>query len=86
MLDAGLTAQDFAQDVAGAPEFQALHSGQTTQQFVTDLYQSGLGRSPDPTGLSTWVSVLRSGSMTRADVLLGLATSPEGVAHLPQAL
>jgi hypothetical protein len=85
LLDAGLTAQDFVQDVAGTPEFQALHGGQTDQQFVTGLYQFGLGRAPDPAGLSTWVGDLQSG-MTRADVLLGFAASPEGLAHVPQAL
>ena len=74
----GTTPAQFAQLVAGSAEFQAIHAPQSTTAFVTSLYQSALGRTPDAAGLQFW-----SGStMTRASVLLGIATSTEASANL----
>ena len=76
------TPLQLAQFIVGSPEFMSLHAGQSDTAFVTSLYQSGLGRAPDPTGLQSYVGALGSGAATRAGVLLAISTSPEAATHL----
>jgi hypothetical protein len=70
-----------ADDIAHSAEAQADHAGQTDGQFVTQLYEQGLGRVPDAADLASFVARLGSG-LTRSEFILGLASAPEAVAHL----
>jgi len=45
--------------------------------FVTRMYQVTLDRGPDPSGLASWTSGLRSGSLTGADVARNFIFSDE---------
>ena len=47
------------------------------EAFVTRFYQHCLGREPDAAGLAYWVTSLRNGSRTGADVAYGFVFSPE---------
>ncbi|MGM0368398.1 MAG: DUF4214 domain-containing protein [Actinomycetota bacterium] len=48
-----------------------------TTAFVTRMYQQTLNRQPDPAGLNSWVSQLKSGNMTGADVANNFILSNE---------
>jgi len=48
------------------------------EAFVTNAYQGILSRSPDPSAFKHFLSNLRSGKMTKAEVLGRLRYSPEG--------
>ncbi len=86
LLNSGATTAQLAQDFTMSSEFQTLHGEQTDTQYVQSLYQTDLGRQPEPQGLQYWVGELQSGTMTRADVLTAFAGSPEGLQHLHWAL
>lgn len=45
--------------------------------FVVRLYQNTLGRTPDESGLNTWVELLASGQQTGAEVAYGFFFSDE---------
>lgn len=77
-----LTPLQIAASIASSTEFTAYHAGQNNDAFVESLYQAGLGRPAEASGLASWTSLLSSGSATRADVLLAVATSSEAHAHL----
>ena len=86
LLKSGLSADQLAQQILNRPEPQALHAGQNDTAFTTSLYQDGLGRTPDAGGLAFYVGALQSGSLTRAGVLLSIATSPEAATNLVRNL
>lgn len=57
-LDGRWSVYSFADVVSlffTSPEYTALYGGKTDTQFMTSLYQTGLGRNPDPGGLNWWV-------------------------------
>ena len=85
-LQAGLTAVQLAQEIAGTPEFLGLHGGQSDASYVASVYTAGLGRAPSGTELGSVVGGLQAGVFDRATVLAAVATSPEGIAHLTQPL
>ena len=80
------TPAQLAADIAGSPEFINDHIGQNNAAYVSSLYQDGLGRAPDAAGSALWTGQLNSGSATRSDVLLNVAVSNEGAAHLTHNL
>jgi S-layer protein len=53
----------------------------TTVAPIVEMYQAALGRVPDQAGLTYWVSVLNSGSMTLAQIGLAFAGSAESQAY-----
>ena len=61
----------------GSVEFQNHYGSTTNAKFVTLLYSNVLDRSPDPTGLQTWVGALDTGTKTREQVVQGFTESTE---------
>lgn len=49
-------------------------------EFVAQLYEAALGRTPEIAGLDAWVTALEHGT-SRADVAVGICESPESIAH-----
>jgi autotransporter passenger strand-loop-strand repeat protein len=84
-LNAGMPFSQIVQMVVGSPEYQADHFGQTNTQLVASLYENGLGRAPDPAGGQAWMNFLNAGG-SQAQLIVGIATSPEAQAHLTTAL
>ena len=78
-------AQLFAQ-IAASPEFAGLHGAQSNADYVASLYQSGLGRAPDPAGGASAINLLDSGAGSRAAVFQDIATSAEAAARLTRSL
>ncbi len=82
-----ITWQAMANDFLTLPEFTSRYgdiSAMTDTAFVTQLYQNILGRAPDSSGLSYWLSDLASGD-SRANVLLGIAGSTENLTKMALA-
>jgi hypothetical protein len=75
-----MTAAQLSRDLAGSPEFHALHDQQNDRDYVDSIYANGLGRQADAGGESYWVGTLQSGT-GRSDVLAAIAQSPEGHQH-----
>lgn len=70
-----------------APEFVAKPEyslddllSQSDEGFVQTAYQAVLRRAPEPEGLESYLGRLRSGSMTKIELLAALRWSPEGEA------
>lgn len=77
-MDSGASLKTVAQGFVSSNEFIALNGANpTSTQLTTSLYQHVLGRAPDSTGLSYWVTQLDTGTMSRSDVLLGFSESTE---------
>ena len=54
-----------------------LDKNTTNTEYVTVLYQTFLGRDPDPEGLANWVGQLDRGEKTRDEIVSGFADSKE---------
>jgi hypothetical protein len=63
------------------PEGNADIAALSNTEYVTRLYNTILDRAPESAGLSGWVNDLNSGLLTRADILMRFATSPEAIAQ-----
>jgi hypothetical protein len=70
----GATSLDLAHTILGSQEFNADHPD--NQSFVTTLYATVLGRSPDPAGLASWLQRLQSGT-TRDQAIVTFLYSSE---------
>jgi Domain of unknown function (DUF4214) len=79
-IDAGsLSLVAVAQDFLTSSEYQTEHGNESNAAFVEDVFQNVLGRSfGDSDG--GWVSLL-DGGVSKAAVLVGIATSGEAVLH-----
>jgi hypothetical protein len=70
--------QGIAQSFLNSNEFRAKYgSTNTNEEFAKTLYSNILGRAPDGSGLSYWVSSLNSGRDTRVGALCGFSESAE---------
>jgi len=49
----------------------------TPTDFLTRLYQTALGRMPDPDGYAYWYNLLSNGTLTPSEVVLFFINSPE---------
>jgi hypothetical protein len=78
-LMAGGSATAVVQGFIGSPEF--IGKNLSNEEFVTILYKVFFDRTPDAAGLNNWVSVLNSGTYSRAQVVNGFAQSPEWASY-----
>lgn len=78
----GASLQAVASTFVASAEFSNMYgSAQTNANFITAMYQNGLGRNPDPVGLAAWARALDSNQVSRADVVIGIISSAEAQAH-----
>jgi hypothetical protein len=84
-LNAGNSLLSVVQNVVASPEFQADYAGQSSATLVASLYENRLGRAPDAAGAAGWVNYLNSGG-SGANVVLGIASSPEAATHLTDVI
>jgi hypothetical protein len=71
----GMTEETVMADFLDSPEFQQLNP--LPQPFVTALYNDVLGRAPDATGLSAFVTALTNHVTTPSQVVLSVINSYE---------
>ena len=65
-------------------EFTAQHGNVDTMSntdFISIMYQNAFGRGADTQGVAYWDSVLKSGAITKADLVVYFATSKEDADH-----
>jgi hypothetical protein len=72
-----LTPDGFIQALLSSPQYVQSYGNPDTVTFVTLLYRNGLGREPDPVGLSNFVNALNSGALTRSQAVCGIIYSSE---------
>ncbi len=77
MEGAGVSLTEVAQSFVDSPEFKARYGALNSAAFVTQLYQNILHRAPDGGGLVYWRDLLESNAISRGQVLVGFADSPE---------
>lgn len=66
---------------AVAPELEArIGPDASDEDFVASLYTSGLDREGEAGGIAFWSNALGTGALSRGDVILAFAESPEAVA------
>ncbi len=73
----GMPLVTVAGSFAASAEFVSKYGALDNAGYVTLLYNNVLGRAPDSAGLNSWVGAINSGSMTRAQVLVGFSESAE---------
>ena len=72
-LHDGMSLQQIAKLFSSAPETIAAYAAsQSTQDFVTEVYNNVLGRAPDAGGLNFWASELQQGNVTKDSFLLNV--------------
>jgi hypothetical protein len=84
-LRAGATLEAVRAGVVGSAEYFNTRGGGTEAGFLAALYQDGLGRQIDPTGLAGMSARLSAGA-SRAAVADSLFHSAEGLAEVVQGL
>lgn len=77
----GASLSDIASAFLTSPEYAARYAAPTNSQFVTALYQAGLGRQPDAGGAGYYTGQLDGGA-SRTSIALDIVESPEANAHL----
>jgi hypothetical protein len=82
-FQAGASEQQVILSFVTSPEFQALH--QSSDSFVTALYQGVLGRAPEAGALASWVNNLDSGAETRTQVAQAILNSSEALSDIVHA-
>jgi hypothetical protein len=72
-LHDGMSLQQIAKAFFSAPETIAAYpASQSTQDFVTEVYNNVLGRAPDTGGLNFWVNELQHGNSTEDSFMLNM--------------
>lgn len=87
--EAGLTERGLAQAFLNSPEFEAAIGAPeslTDRALVEQLYRNVLDREGEAGGIAFWEGQLARSVVSRADLLLAFAESPENVEGSPQVL
>jgi len=66
-----------AQLFVDSPEFETLYPVSSNEAFVDALYLNALRRVPDASGQEFWIDAFATGTLSRADMLVQFADSPE---------
>ncbi|MFP6730555.1 MAG: M10 family metallopeptidase C-terminal domain-containing protein [Alphaproteobacteria bacterium] len=87
VVDDGLTLKGLSGAFLVSAEFVALYGADSTvDTFLTALYANVLNRAPDQAGFDSWNSLLESGQLDRADVLIGFSESGENITLVGTAI
>jgi hypothetical protein len=81
--ESGLSTHDIAMGFVQSAEAKLLHGEMSDVEYVSMLYTTALDRGADQEGLNNWTKALETGSVDRADVLLGFANSAEKLSSEP---
>ncbi len=76
VLRSGADLDDVAHGFVTSAEFESRYGDLDNSEYVTQLYQNVLNRTPDASGHANWMAHLESGE-TREAVLLGFSESTE---------
>ncbi len=76
-LASGVEYKFVVEQFISSAEFQLSYGDADNESFVTLLYNNVLNRDPDAGGFASWLGLLDSGDLDRADVVAGFAQSVE---------
>lgn len=78
-IEGGASVASVALSILGSPEGAALAASTPLTAYITNLYQTALGRAPDAAGLTFWTNVANTigGVNGRAQVADGIVRSSE---------
>ncbi|GAB3444088.1 DUF4214 domain-containing protein [Massilia solisilvae] len=77
--EAGMAMRDIVNAFLQSGEAQQRYGGTSDSQFVDTLYNVGFGRHADAGEIGYWTDKLHAGAISRADLVLYFADSPEQV-------
>ncbi len=80
-LTSGMSKATLATAFLDSSEYTVGHDTQTDDQFISNLYQGFVGRTPEPAGLAAWNAQLAQGA-SRGSVAIGIADSNEAKSYL----
>ena len=80
ILSGTKTEAQVAADILALPEFTQTYGTLTNTAFVNRMFLNALGRAPTSSESSFWTSALTAGTVSRADLLDGIAQSSEHLA------
>ncbi|MFP6729275.1 MAG: DUF4214 domain-containing protein, partial [Alphaproteobacteria bacterium] len=87
LMDNGLQLHGLSNAFIVSAEFISLYGADSSNTtFITALYANVLSRAPDEAGFNGWNSLLVSGDLDRADVLIGFSQSLENIALVAPAI
>ena len=87
LMDNGLVLHGLSDGFIVSAEFIALYGADSSNTtFLTALYANVLDRAPDPVGFNSWNTLLTTGALDRADVLVGFSESLENIALVANAI
>jgi hypothetical protein len=69
-----------------SPEWREHHQDPRGEDLVRTLYETVLGRHPDPAGFAYWRALLEDGTLTESGLVLCFVDSPEMAARIEGAL
>jgi trimeric autotransporter adhesin len=80
ILSGTKTEAQVAADILALPEFTQKYGSLTNVAFVNQIFLNALGRAPTSSESSFWTSALTAGTVSRPDLLDGIAQSSEHLA------
>ena len=80
ILNGTQTETGLANALISSQEFASDYGALDSEQFVSRVYENGLGHDATAAELSTWGSMLDAGTLSRADLLVAVADSPDHLA------
>jgi len=87
LFDNGLTLKQLSDAFLASAEFIALYGADSSNTvLLTAFYANVLNRAPDTGGFNGWNDLLTSGTLDRADVLIGFSESLENIALVGSAI
>ena len=87
LFDNGLTLKQLSDAFLASAEFIALYGADSSNTvLLTAFYANVLNRAPDTAGFNGWNDLLTSGTLDRADVLIGFSESLENIALVGSAI
>ena len=69
----GLNLVQLTGDLLGSNEYAQTHPTSSNIDLVNSLYQNTFGRAPSSAEMTSWVSQLNGGTLTRSDFIIDLA-------------
>lgn len=72
----GSSLSEIADFFATSPEFQQSYGSLSDRDFVRQVYENVMGRTPDASGYSYWVQRMSDG-LTRGELMIGFSESQE---------
>jgi hypothetical protein len=80
-LATGTTLTQMASTMLSIPSPLFDHAGETSGQFVTDLFNNGFGIQATPDQVAPFATAIDGGALSKASVLVAIATSPAYAVH-----